>query len=99
MPPREVQDHDLEPADETKGPQMPRHFDLVVGGGGYHNLHQFASGTEPGEQVADGLTFEFGDDQNWGFVELTIGDGTIAGSYTSVDASGNTTAGADTFTV
>lgn len=50
-----------------------------------------------GEQLATGVRFEFCDDQNWGFVELTVGGGTIAGSYTSVDKDGNATPAADTF--
>jgi hypothetical protein len=72
---------------------------LVTGNGGYHNLHRFAAGAASGEEVATGVTLEFGDDRNWGFVELTIGGGTIKGSYTSVDASGTVAAGLDPFTL
>jgi hypothetical protein len=72
---------------------------LVTGNGGYHNLHQFATGAASGEEVVTGVTFEFGDDRHWGFVELTIGGGTIKGSYTSVDSNGTATAGLDPFTL
>jgi hypothetical protein len=72
---------------------------LVSGNGGYHNLHSFAAGTAAGEQVAPGVTLEFGDDQNWGFVELTAGGGTITGSYTSVAKDGTATPAVDRFTL
>jgi acid phosphatase type 7 len=71
---------------------------LVAGNGGYHTLHQFAADARPGHQVAADVTFEFGDDHNWGFVELTVGGGQISGSYTSVSKTGTATPAVDAFT-
>lgn len=57
---------------------------IVSGNGGYHNLHQFAKGATPGEAVATGVTFEFGDASRYGFLELTVDRGTISGEYVAV---------------
>jgi 3',5'-cyclic AMP phosphodiesterase CpdA len=77
---------------------------IVVGNSGYHNLHRFAKGSAPGEEVVPGVTFEFGDASRYGFLELTISDGRISGDYTAVkpgqmpDGSDATiTPGAETF--
>jgi hypothetical protein len=72
---------------------------VVVGNGGYHNLHHLAAGATPGMQVTDEVVFEFGDATHWGFLELTIQGRTIAGSYTAVTKDGQTTPHADTFTI
>ncbi len=50
----------------------------------------------PGEEVAAGVTFGGGDDQNRAFVELTVEPSGIRGSHTAVDESA---AAADTFTL
>jgi hypothetical protein len=50
-------------------------------------------------QVSNEVTFVFGDDKHWGFLELTIDGATIKGSYTAVDKAGGQTPGADTFTL
>lgn len=70
---------------------------IVIGNGGYHNLHRLAGDAQPGEELADGVTFEYGDDKNWGFLELTINGSSISGSYTAVTKDGAATAGADTW--
>ncbi|MFL5896899.1 MAG: metallophosphoesterase family protein [Solirubrobacterales bacterium] len=57
---------------------------IVVGNSGYHNLHHFAKGSNPGEEIGQGVTFEFGDQTQYGFLELTISDGKISGEYTGV---------------
>ncbi|HVO54088.1 MAG TPA: metallophosphoesterase [Solirubrobacterales bacterium] len=79
---------------------------IVVGNSGYHNLHRFAKGSTPGEEIGGGVTFEYGDDGEYGFLELTVSDGRISGSYTGVkpgtmpDGSDMTaTPGKDTFTL
>ncbi|MGH2719146.1 MAG: metallophosphoesterase family protein, partial [Actinomycetota bacterium] len=70
---------------------------IVIGNGGYHNLHRLAAGAKPGEELAPGVTFEYGDATNWGYLELTVKGSTIAGSYTAVTKTGAVTPGADTF--
>ena len=54
---------------------------IVSGNGGYHNLHQLAGGASPGEQVAPGVVFEFGDASQYGFLKLTVDGGKISGEY------------------
>jgi 3',5'-cyclic AMP phosphodiesterase CpdA len=57
---------------------------IVIGNSGYHNLHRFAKGSEPGEEIGKGVTFEFGDAGEYGFLKLTVSKGKIAGEYTGV---------------
>jgi hypothetical protein len=63
------------------GKQVPY---IVAGNGGYHNLHRFAKGTNPGEELAAGVTFEYGDDRRYGFLKLTIDGQTGKGEYIAV---------------
>lgn len=37
-----------------------------------------------GEEVADGVTFEYGDAKEYGFLKFTVSGGQISGSYTGV---------------
>ena len=88
--------HDYQRFTRTiNGRQLPY---VVIGNSGYHNLHQLAEGAEPGEQITSEVTFEFGDDQHWGFLELAVDGMTLEGTYTAVTKDGQATAGADTFT-
>lgn len=57
---------------------------VVVGSSGYHNLHKFAKGADPGEEIGDGVTFEFGDATEYGFLELAVAKGKISGEYVGV---------------
>jgi hypothetical protein len=57
---------------------------VVIGNSGYHNLHQLASGAIPGAQVGAGVTFEYGDASEYGFLALTVSGGKISGEYTGV---------------
>jgi hypothetical protein len=77
---------------------------IVSGNGGYHNLHQLASGASPGQELAPGVVFEFGDATQYGFLKLTVDGGKISGEYvgakpgTMPDGSDTTvTGGVDTF--
>ena len=71
---------------------------IVAGNGGYHNLHRLAPGAVPGEQLADGVVFEFGDDTNWGFLSFTVDGRTLSAEYISVAKDGTVTRNADAFT-
>jgi acid phosphatase type 7 len=71
---------------------------VVIGNSGYHNLHRLATGAQPGQALTDDLTFEFGDDTHWGFLELTVHNNTITGSYTAITSDEHSTPSADTFT-
>lgn len=72
---------------------------IVIGNGGYHNLHRLANDAQMGDQVADGVTFEFGDDKRWGYLELTVDGRSISGTYNAVAKTGEVTAKVDTFTI
>ncbi|TMK38788.1 MAG: hypothetical protein E6G56_13420 [Actinobacteria bacterium] len=54
---------------------------IVSGNGGYHNLHKLASDASPGDKLADGVTFEYGDASQYGFLKLTVAGGKISGEY------------------
>jgi hypothetical protein len=72
---------------------------IVIGNGGYHNLHHLAKDATHGLQVSDDVVFEFGDATHWGFLELTIQGDAITGTYTAVTKDGQTTPSADAFTI
>ena len=72
---------------------------VVIGNSGYHNLHRLAQDAHQGEEVAAGVTFEFGDDQNWGYLELTVDGKGISGAYNAVTKTGDVAARADSFTI
>ena len=57
---------------------------IVQGNSGYHNLHRLAPDATPGLDLGSGITFEFGDDREYGFLTLTAGGGAIRGSYAGV---------------
>jgi acid phosphatase type 7 len=57
---------------------------VVIGNSGYHNLHLLAKDAEPGKEVISGVSFEYGDDSEYGFLRLTISAGKISGEYTGV---------------
>jgi acid phosphatase type 7 len=57
---------------------------IVIGNSGYHNLHKLAPGSNAGEQLAPGVTFEYGDDSEYGFLKLTVQGGKISGEYFGV---------------
>jgi hypothetical protein len=72
---------------------------VVSGNGGYHNLHRLAPDAKPGDQIAGDVRYEFGDDQHWGFLELTVAGHAIAGSYSAVTKDGQLTPALDRFTI
>jgi hypothetical protein len=57
---------------------------IVIGNSGYHNLHQFASDASAGMDLGGGVTFEYGDASEYGFLALTVSGGSISGEYTGV---------------
>jgi hypothetical protein len=57
---------------------------VVIGNSGYHNLHRLAPGSNPGEELVPGVTFEYGDDSEYGFLKLTVDAGKIKGEYVGV---------------
>lgn len=57
---------------------------VVAGNGGYHNLHKLANGAAPGEELANGVVFEHGDDRRYGFLKLTVNGGAGEGEYIAV---------------
>ncbi len=63
------------------GAQVPY---VVSGNGGYHNLHRLAKDASPGEELQEGVVFEYGDDRRYGFLKLTISGGKGRGEYIAV---------------
>jgi Calcineurin-like phosphoesterase len=58
---------------------------VVAGNGGYHNLHKLEGDAQQGEEHGEGVVFEYGDDRRYGFLKLTIEDGTAGeGEYVAV---------------
>jgi Calcineurin-like phosphoesterase len=72
---------------------------VVIGNGGYHNLHRLAPGATPGAELMDGVVFEAGDDSHWGFLSLTSDGGRLRCEYNSVAKNGTTRLAVDSFTV
>jgi hypothetical protein len=57
---------------------------VVVGNSGYHNLHQLARDATPGSDLGGGVTFEYGDASEYGFLTLAVDGERISGTYTGV---------------
>jgi hypothetical protein len=57
---------------------------VVIGNSGYHNLHQLASDATAGMDLGGGVTFEYGDASEYGYLALTVTRGKIAGEYIGV---------------
>lgn len=57
---------------------------VVSGNGGYHNLHQLAADASPGDEIANGVVFNYGDPSHYGFLKLTVTRGEISGEYIGV---------------
>jgi Icc-related predicted phosphoesterase len=45
---------------------------VVIGNSGYHNLHAFAKGAQEGDELDQGVTFQYGDDGGWGFLRVEV---------------------------
>jgi Icc-related predicted phosphoesterase len=71
---------------------------IVIGNGGYHNLHAMASGAAPGLRATPDTVLEAFDDKRWGFLRLTVTASQIQGEYIAIDQAGNVTPAVDTFT-
>jgi acid phosphatase type 7 len=78
------------------GRQIPY---VVVGNGGYHNLHGMAADAAPGLQATADCVLEAFDDSHWGFLRLAVTATEIAAEYIAVDREGATTPNADHFVV
>lgn len=70
---------------------------VVMGGGGYHVLHDLAPDAKPGLEVIPGVTFEYGDASSWGYLRLTVSSGKLTGEYVQVHLDGTITHNAFTF--
>lgn len=57
---------------------------LVSGNGGYRNRHALASDATPGTEVSSGLTFDYGDSSEWGYVKIKVDGMKISGEYVGV---------------
>jgi hypothetical protein len=83
--------HDYQRIEQTIAPGGPTPF-IVMGNGGYHNLHKVHSNV--GDKAADtGAVLKAANDKCWGFLTLTIDKKTIAGTTTEVDRTGAVASG------
>ena len=82
--------HDYQRIEQTISPKGPTPF-IVVGNGGYHNLHQIhsANGTVAQDTKAKLVYGKV----TWGYLTLTIDKKTISGQSTEVDRTGKVTPG------
>lgn len=83
------------------GKQVPY---LVVGAGGYHNLHKMAPEAGGGPlklpfQAAPECELNAFCDDQWGFLRLTVTSEHIEGTYTAVDKTGAVAKGFDSFKI
>jgi len=87
--------HDYQRIEKEIAPDQPTPF-MVVGNGGYHNLHKIHS---PNGTVAQdtGSKLIYGKDSVWGYVTLTIDKEKITGHSIEIDRDGEVTAPADKF--
>ena len=85
--------HDYQRIEQSIAPKSPTPF-LVVGNGGYHNLHQIHS--KPGTVAADTKAKLIYSAVTWGYLNLTITKQTIKGQSTEIARDGTVTKG-DTF--
>jgi hypothetical protein len=85
--------HDYQRIEQNIAPKGPTPF-LVVGNGGYHNLHQIHS--PDGTVAADTKAKLVYSKVTWGYLTLTIDKKTISGKSVEIDRTGAVTAG-DTF--
>jgi calcineurin-like phosphoesterase family protein len=87
--------HDYQRIEQTIAPKGPTPF-LVVGHGGYHNLHKLHS--DSGKTADDtGAKLMYGVDDAWGYVTLTIDKHTIKGHATEIERDGTVRDGGDDF--
>lgn len=83
--------HDYQRIEQKIAAHGPTPF-LVVGNGGYHNLHKIHS--NKGTVAQDtGAKLIYYNDQCWGYLTLTIDKKTIQGESTEIDRAGNVSTG------
>ncbi len=82
--------HDYQRIEKTIAPGGPTPF-LVVGNGGYHNLHQIHSAN--GDVAADTHAKLVYGKVAWGYLTLTIDKDTISGQTTEIDRDGEVSPG------
>jgi Calcineurin-like phosphoesterase len=87
--------HDYQRIEQDIAPGGPTPF-LVVGNGGYHNLHKLHSAN--GDVAPDtGAKLIYGNDKVWGYLKLTIDKKTISGESTEISRTGKVSTAVDTF--
>ncbi|HUI94421.1 MAG TPA: metallophosphoesterase [Xanthobacteraceae bacterium] len=82
--------HNYQRIEQTIAPGGPTPF-VVIGNGGYHNLHQVHSAV--GDKAADSNAVLKAFAVQWGFMTLTIDKKTISGVATVIDRDGTVTQG------
>jgi hypothetical protein len=92
--------HDYQRIEKTIHGRTPTPF-IVVGGGGYHNLHHFNTDVHPDSgpttDPQTGATLVAGVDNQWSYLTLTVDAKEIRGVVTCVDRTGTVTKAKDSF--
>jgi acid phosphatase type 7 len=87
--------HNYQRIEQNIAPGGPTPF-LVVGNGGYHNLHKLHSAS--GDVAPDtGAKLVYGNDKVWGYLKLTVDKTTIRGESTEIQRNGTVTTAVDKF--
>lgn len=87
--------HDYQRIEQTISKDGPTPF-IVIGNGGYHNLHGVHSLAN--DKAPDtGAVLKYYNDKRWGFMTMTIDKKKISGVTTEVNRDGTLYSGGDTF--
>lgn len=70
---------------------------IVQGNSGYYHLHALAGDYSPGMDLGGGLTCDYADASQWGYLKLTVASGKISGEYVQVAKDGTVTPSAFVF--
>jgi len=83
--------HDYQRIEQTIGKNGPTPF-IVIGNGGYHNLHGVHS--QKNDKAPDtGAVLKYYDDKSWGFMTLTVDKKKISGVTIQVSRDGTPSSG------
>ncbi len=92
--------HDYQRVEKKILGSAPTPF-IVVGGGGYHNLHRFNTDVHPSKgpttDPVTGATLVAGIDNQWSYLTLAVDGRQISGTVTAVARDGTVTRNVDAF--
>lgn len=87
--------HDRQAAVRTRPGGTTRY--IVTGAGGYRNLHSISGDYVPGMQLPGGITVNYADASEWGYLKVSATSGEFHGEFVSVALDGTVTHNAYVF--